>query len=110
MAAPTANRNPAAHGPFHRIETRKQTRELAVIQHREARICGHPPNWGGAPSVKAYRGALPADERGVEFWTDTPPSPSSTPYVAYWREGEKGVTLHPDDMVCIGVVVTRKAP
>jgi hypothetical protein len=101
---------PAIYGPFHRVRTRKQTKELAEAQEREGRVCGYPPNWGGAPSVKAYRGPLLPDEQGIEFWTDTPPTGTGTVSVAYWREGEPGVTSHPNDMVCISVIVTRRVP
>jgi len=37
------------------------------------------------PSVKAYRGALPAGQPGIEFTTAIAPDPgSSTPYEARW--------------------------
>ncbi len=77
----------------------------------EGRVCGFAPNWGGAPSVKAYRGSLPAKERGVEFWTNTSPTlGTGTPTVAYWREGSPGVSSEANGMVCIAVVVTRRVP
>jgi hypothetical protein len=98
---------PAAFGPYHRFQTRKQTAALALVQQAEGRVCGKPPNWGGAPSVKAYPGPLAPRERGVEFSTDLQPSFSSTPYVIYWREGDLAVTIRGEDMVCIPVVVTR---
>lgn len=99
-----------AYGPFHRIQTpTKQTSELGVRQEAEGRICGFAPNWGGEPSVKAYRGPLPRNERGIEFWTNIPPTAGTgTPTTAYWRKGSPGVTPHTDDMVCIAVVVTRR--
>jgi len=37
------------------------------------------------PSVKAYRGPLPAGQPGIEFTTAIAPDPrSSTPYEARW--------------------------
>lgn len=102
---------PAAHGPYHRVQTGKQPASLAARQQAEGRICGFAPNWGGEPSVKAYRGGLPSSELGIEFWTDTPPTPGTgTPTTAYWRKGSPSVSDHPNDMVCISVVVTRRAP
>lgn len=100
------------YGPFHRIRTpRTQTVDLAHRQQDEGRICGRAPNWGGPPSVKAYRGPLPDGEDGVEFWTDTPPTAGTgTPTTAYWREGSPGVSAEADGMVCIAVVVTKRVP
>ena len=98
----------ATLGPFHRGHTsNKQPDSLALQQQRERRVCGRAFNWGGAPCVKAYNGLLPNSEHGIEFWTDTAPSEANHPTVTYWREGTAGVISHPDDKVCIEVVVTK---
>lgn len=103
--------NPGKYGPYHRVLTRKQTAEMGEIQQREGRICGFSPNWGGAPSVKAYNGSLPSKEQGIEFWTDvTPTFGHSTPFTVYWYQNQPGVVNHPNDMVCIAATVTRRVP
>jgi hypothetical protein len=57
--------------------------------------------------VKAYVGALPADDRGVEFYTDVPPLTSTAPHLAIWRQGSPGVLDMTDEMVCIAVSLSK---
>ncbi len=96
-------------GPYHRLQTPKiQTRELSKIQEISGLICGRTAKWGGAPSVKAYAGRLPATETGIEFETDVAPFLGSPPGKVFWRQGSAGVVDHENgDLVCIAVTITK---
>jgi hypothetical protein len=55
---------------------------------------GKPARGSDIPSVKAYRGNLPNNARGVEFETSVAPTKGSgSPYEARWYVGTSGVTL-----------------
>jgi hypothetical protein len=70
---------------FHRLESPTQTRSDAVKQVASGEIWGRPARGSDIPSVKAYRNALPAGQRGVEFTTAVlPQKGSGTPYEARW--------------------------
>jgi hypothetical protein len=70
---------------FHRLESPTQTRSDAVKQVASGEIWGRPARGSNIPSVKAYRNALPAGQRGVEFTTTVlPQRGSGTPYEARW--------------------------
>mgnify|MGYP003519612040 FL=1 len=43
------------------------------------------------PKVKAYVGKLPQGKAGIEFTTDVPPDPNTTPYLATWSGDRPGV-------------------
>ena len=55
--------------------------------------------WGRAnrgsfhPSVDAYRGNLPVNRIGIEFYTDVEPSPGSPPGKARWLGPRPGVRI-----------------
>lgn len=94
-------------GPFHRVASPSQTAEDAARQERTGLMCGRTHRGGAVPSVKAYVGALPALERGVEFFTDVPPLTGTAPHLALWRQGSPGVISMTDDMVCIAVSLSK---
>jgi hypothetical protein len=72
----------AFHGMFYRVETRRQTPQIAAIQERTREIWRRTPKYGFEPTVEAYAGALPADRRGIEFTTDI--EPDGSPFEAKW--------------------------
>jgi hypothetical protein len=90
------------YSPFHRIESPTQSSKHAAEQRKSMELRGQPARQSGIPSVKAYRGKLPAPERGVEFATGVAPTRGSgTPYEARWYEGTTGVLSKPNDFVAI---------
>jgi len=65
-------------------------------------LWGQPARQSATPSVKAYRGNLPASDRGIEFATGVAPTPGSgTPYEARWYDGTPGVLSKPNGFVAI---------
>jgi hypothetical protein len=94
-------------GPYHRVETPKQTMQHAKLQVESGLMCGKIPFGGAVPCVQAYVGVLPDGERGIEFTTEIPPLAGTVPHVAYWRQGSPGVHDAPGDMVCIPVFITK---
>lgn len=72
------------YGPFHRREAPAgQDTETLVKQVLSGELWGRAPRFGGAPSVKAYRFALPDGISGFEFWSFAEPD-SDGPRVS-WR-------------------------
>ena len=70
---------------YNRRESPTQTREDAILQVQSMEIWGREARGSSILSVKAYRGSLPAQERGVEFETEVlPERGSGTPYEARW--------------------------
>jgi hypothetical protein len=79
---------------FHRLKSTTQTYTDSQQQLKSGKIWGKAPSWGGEPSVKAYRGALPVSDQGIEFTTTTSPTAGTgTPTIAYWRKGTHGVSI-----------------
>jgi hypothetical protein len=96
----------AAHAPvivgtpsppfYHRVESPTQTRNDAQLQVSSMEVWGKPARGSNIPSVKAYRGVLPA-RRGIEFCTPiAPTSGTGTPYEARWHPGTPGVLARPN--------------
>lgn len=77
--------------PFHRVKSRTQTDEVAVLQVASLEIWGKETRFGGEPIVQAYKNAR--TEPGVEFDTDVPPQPLTGPLHARWYGGRPGVLL-----------------
>lgn len=71
---------------YHRLESlpAAQTPDVARMQQASGEIWGKAANTSTIPSVKAYRGPLPATKRGIEFTTSVPPTAGGTPYEADW--------------------------
>lgn len=93
-------------GPFHRVESPTQTKQTADQQARSNAIWGTIARWGYAPTVKAYRGPLPAGVRGIEFTTTVAPRKNSHPTLVEWMQGDPGVTDQPGGYVSITVTIT----
>lgn len=83
------------YGPFHRLRSPTQTDETAKLQLANGQVWGQQARWSSLLSVKAFRGPLPATEAGIEFVTDTAPSPGSHPNLVFWYESAPGVTVAP---------------
>ena len=80
------------HGPFHRQESPTQTKADADRQASSGEVWGGPARGSSLPSVKAYRSALPASVRGIEFDTTASPTPGSgTKHEARWYTSSPGV-------------------
>jgi len=93
---PSASRSPPTarqFGPFHRLESPTQTASDAAGQQNSRMVMGKAASHRGIPSVKAYRGRLPDNARGVEFWTNVAPTTGSgSPLEARWYVGTDGVS------------------
>ena len=77
---------------FYRVETPTQTRNDADLQVKSMEVWGAPAQGSSIPSVKAYRGTLPA-RRGIEFCSPIAPTPGrGTPFEARWYLGSTNVT------------------
>ena len=60
---------------YHRLKNATTlTPQVANLQQASGQIWGGPPNAPTA-SVKAYRGPLPTNKRGVEFVAEVAPTP-----------------------------------
>lgn len=83
----------------------------AKLQERSGEIWGRAPNTSTFPQVQAYRNALPANERGIEFETTTAPTKGcGTPFEARWYLGTPGVikrTVVGIDYAIIKATVTK---
>src|SRR5256885_17108334 len=75
-----------------------QTEADADTQIRTGRICGTVGRFHGVPTARAYLGALPIGELGVQFETDVlptsvvPPASFGVTSQVLWREGEPAVS------------------
>jgi hypothetical protein len=73
------------YGPFHRLLSDTQDAAVLVKQLLSGELWGGPGRWGGRPKAKAYRGPLPADREGFEFWSfQAPDTAHGAP--AHWYE------------------------
>ena len=100
-----ASGRPARFGPFFRLESPTQTVEDAARQEVSGEVWGRVPRGGISPTVEAYRGKLPPDARGIEFFTDAAPDTAFGPRVR-WRAGATGVREE-GEFAKIEYVVTR---
>jgi hypothetical protein len=101
---PSAATQPA----YHRLESPTQTSAHARAQAASGEIWGRAARGSGIPCVKAYRNALPAHRRGIEFVTPVAPTRGSgTPYEARWYVGTPGVRQNSAGFAVISATVTR---
>jgi hypothetical protein len=74
------------HGPFHRRWAEDvQDADTIVRQLLSGELWGKAARFSDEASAKAYRGSLPPDEEGFEFWSFQPPDNQHGPR-AYWRK------------------------
>lgn len=95
------------YGPYYRVQSPSQSASVAKLQEKSGKVWGQPARYSALPSVKAFRGPLPAGERGIEFWTTIPPHSGTHPDRVFWYEGDNGVVKERDDFVSIPVVITK---
>jgi hypothetical protein len=105
----------AALGPFHRVETRFQTKEIARLLQLSGEIWGRTAKWSFGPSVKAYPAALRGGRRGIEFSTNTAPYPdgSAPNEIRWYLNLTPGVQLRKEsgeDFACILADVNNMQP
>jgi hypothetical protein len=94
--------------PYHRLESPTQTSADARAQAASGEIWGRAARGSNIPSVKAYRNALPAHSRGIEFVTPVAPTPGSgTPYEARWYLGTTGVRQNSAGFAVISAIVIK---
>lgn len=73
---------------YHRLASSTQRLDVAFHQTHSKEVWGTGAFLTGIASVKAYLGPLPAGDDGIEFETDIPPTPGTSPLaVAYWYQG-----------------------
>lgn len=95
-------------GPFHRLESPTQTAEVAVLQESTGEIWGRSPKASEWPQVQAYRGPLPGQARGVEFFARVAPDRNDHPREARWSGGGKRSDVRTDgEFAKIDCVVTK---
>ncbi|HLX61738.1 MAG TPA: hypothetical protein VKX17_10695 [Planctomycetota bacterium] len=94
----------AIYGPFHRLETITQTPDDAKLQVASGEIWGRGYR-GSMPQVNAFRGSLPAGEKGIEFYTEVEPDKATVPMMARWTGPRDGVRVE-DDFGKIKVTIT----
>lgn len=98
----------ASQPPYHRLESPTQTSADARAQAASGEIWGRAARGSSIPCVKAYRNALPAHRRGIEFVTRVAPTPGSgTPYEARWYVGTPGVRQNSTGFAVLSAVVTK---
>jgi hypothetical protein len=94
--------------PYHRLESPTQTSADARAQAASGEISGRAARGSNIPSIKAYRNALPAHSRGIEFVTPVAPTPGSgTPYEARWYLGTPGVRQNSAGFAVISAIVIK---
>ncbi|MEU5954143.1 DUF6531 domain-containing protein [Streptomyces sp. NPDC047525] len=114
--APPGMGSPATlYGPFHRLSSPTQTREVTdqVIQSGE--LWGRTSRFGGDEMVQAHVGPLPENARpgSFEFYTSVAPKPAknSPPGYAGWELGKQPGVQHAqsngEDFARIPVFVTQ---
>jgi hypothetical protein len=78
---------------YHRLATSQPNQDFhtALDQVWTREIWGTYSLYGsGLPTVRAFRGPLPAGKDGIEFSTSIPPTPNcSTPTEVYWKLHEQ---------------------
>ena len=79
------------YGPYYRVETPSQTVADANRQVASKEVWGRARQGSNIASVKAYRGPLPVNRRGVEFVTHVKPHPNAHPTDVHWYEFTPGV-------------------
>jgi hypothetical protein len=71
--------------PYYRLESPTQTSGDAKMQQASGQIWGRAASTSIFPSVKAYRGPLPPNTRGIEFTTSVAPTKGvGSPRSATW--------------------------
>lgn len=81
---------------YYRTESPTQTPEVARLQELNLEILGAPAkniHQSNIPKVKAYKGLLPTNTRGIEFTTDIKPDACTPPELAFWSGPREGVTV-----------------
>jgi hypothetical protein len=79
---------------YHRLESATQTRRDAQLQQASGELWGKAASTSPFPMVKAYRGGLPPNTRGIEFTSMIPSTPGTgSPRDAFWYPCLPGV--HP---------------
>ena len=95
---------------YHRIQNDStQTPAIAQLQKTSGEIWGAPRKGGTLPSVKAYYGSLPSNEKGIEFVTPVPCDPKySSPVEAHWYHPHTlGVQLNSKGFAFIPATVVK---
>ena len=92
---------------YHRVETRTQTPEDALLIERTGQLRGRAPRWSDLPAAQAYEGPLPEGARGIEFRTRIRPDAGGVPGYPRWSHGTDGVIRVDEDFAGIPVEVLR---
>lgn len=72
------------HGPFYRLlGAENQDAAVMVRQLLSGELWGRRGRYGSEPAAKAYRGPLPADAEGFQFWAFQPPD-NEHGHVVFW--------------------------
>jgi len=70
---------------YFRLESPTQTKQDAILQAQSGEVWGREARGSHLLCVKAYRGSLPGDRRGIDFATRVlPERGAGTPYEARW--------------------------
>lgn len=104
--APTSYGRRYFYGPFHRLLAEEvQDAPTVLKQLLSGELWGKTAQFGLNPAVKAYRGALPEDAEGIEFWTfEEPDRPHGSR--SHWSNAGEFVTIE-DEFAKLSVVFVR---
>jgi hypothetical protein len=70
---------------YFRLESPTQTKQDAILQTQSREVWGREARGSHLLCVKAYRGSLRLDQRGIDFTTTIlPERGAGTPYEARW--------------------------
>jgi len=96
------------YGPFYRLLAPDvQDAKTIVNQLLSGELWGRPPRYGGSAQAKAYRGQIPMDDKGFEFWSFGAPDNKFGPH-AFWRtRGEFLVVDDNLDLVKLKIAFVR---
>ena len=91
---------------YHRVEGPTQTEQNALEQASSSELWGFPARGSDIPKVKAFKGPLPTEVRGVEFTTEIAPDENCPPGIAYWSGPRAGVVVE-DGRARISIVIIK---
>ncbi len=93
---------------YHRLEAYpNQTPEVAAMQQASGEIWGQEGRLGSMAQVRAFRGALPEDARGIEFTTPIPPEAGQIPWARWYPGRQPGVFVNDKGYAVLPVTVTK---
>ena len=107
MTDPESPNLPSGYGPFYRTGS-KQDDATTLRQVDSSEIHGEADRGSFFPSIDAWRGELPGDKPGVEFYTDVPPDRGTPPGTARWSGDRQGLSRRGDKLVLVATITRSR--